>query len=1044
MIVRNKFNVLIIFFFLLLKIQAFAQSEPNIDVWYGLDQKFGQLGNTQNYINILGNVSDPDTVDLIGYTLNGGGFIEISLGPDDRRLQNINDFNVDIEKGALNAGNNSVHIYSKDKLGNDTTVIVNVTYTPNVVWETEYGINWDTVTNIQDVAQVVDGKWEITPDGLHIIEPGYDRLVSLGDVSWKNYEATFPITIHQLDTTPNKLSGFTINVGALVRWTGHTDVPIAGWQPKSGFEPLGNILWFQWDARDTSKVTINSYYGEEKPFKPKFNTKYVFKIRVATLPGTGHVYYVKFWESGETEPDLWILKTEIDQGELGNGSLLLLAHHTEATFGNVSIKSVNPSNYPSANFNYTVDNADNLKILFDASTSTDPNSDINKYVWEFGDGIIGYGQNTEHIFETGIYTTKLTIIDSEGNTSTFSKEFSLNKFNESLIVSDDFNAAKLDSSLWNFINPKNDGSYDIVGYGTNNVTLNLNVPAGESHDVWIVNNAVRVMQASNDSDFQLDVKFYSQVKEQFQEQGLIVQQDANNYIRYDYFSNGVEMHFFIAKFTDGVGDVIVNEIVDSNNYDSLYLRISRYGDSWNMEYAKENQPWESAATFNFKIIVDSVGVFAGNSDAINPNPGPAPAFTAIVDYFFNTYSPIENEDEFLGLPVASFKSEIDINDPLKISFDASESFDFKGSIVKYDWDFGDGKTGTGIMISHNYSQQDIYNVSLTVTDNDGKTDQISKQIKTSSSFESDDFNSQTLNMDNWTFINPKGDGSFLMEGFDTGQATISLSIPGGIEHNVWDNGNESVRIMQNVSNEDFELEIKFESPVTKQYQSQGIIVEQDVNNFIRFDLFSDGAMLHNFSATFDNNSPTQVVDVIISSEIKSPLFLKVKRTNDTWSMYYSLDGIEWINSKTFDYNLNVSAIGLFALNAGGNPPAFTSVVDYIFNTDTPIDPEDGYEIITSIGDVIDELIVGVDIYPNPVENQLHFKVATKKPSQVYLYVYDARGKILYAIENETKLSGVHSYNWDMSSLPAGIYILKGHAIIAGKTELISAEKFLKQ
>ncbi len=1043
MIVRNKFNVLFIYFFLLLNIQAFAQSEPNIDIWYGLDQKFGQLGNTQNYINILGNVSDPDTVVLIGYTLNNGSFIEINLGPDDRRLQNKNDFNVDIEKGFLNSGNNNVHIYSKDKLGNDTTVTVKVTYTPNVVWETEYGINWDTITNIQDVAQVVDGKWEITSEGLHIIEPGYDRLVSLGDVSWQNYEATFPITIHKLDTTPNKLSGFTINVGALVRWTGHTDVPIAGWQPKSGFEPLGNILWFQWDAKDTSKVTINSYYGEEKPYTPKFNTKYIFKVRVATLPGTGHVYYVKFWESDEVEPDLWILKTEIDEGELGNGSLLLLAHHTEATFGNVSIKSVNPSNYPTANFNYTADNADNLKISFDASTSTDPNSDIDKYVWEFGDGNIGYGQNIEHIFETGIYTTKLTTIDTEGNTSTFSKDLSLNRFNESMIVSDDFNAAKLDSSLWNFVNPKNDGSYDIVGYGTSNVTLNLNVAAGESHDVWIINNAVRVMQGSNDSDFQLDVKFYSQVNKQFQEQGLIVQQDANNYIRYDYFSDGVNMNYFIAKFTDGVGDVIATETIDSQNYDSLYLRISRQGDSWNMEYALENQPWESTATFNFKIAVDSVGVFAGNSEATAPS-GPAPAYTAIVDYFFNTYSPIENEDEFLGLPVASFKSEIDVNDPLIINFDASESFDFMGSIVKYDWDFGDGTTGNGKLVSHKYGQQVVFTVKLIVTDNDGKTDQMSKDVRTSSSFVSDDFNLESLNMDNWTFINPKGDGSFLMDGFDTGQATISLSVPDGVEHNVWDNGNESVRIMQNVSNEDFEIEVKFESPVTKKFQSQGIIVEQDLTNFIRFDLFSDGAMLHNFSATFIDNNPTTVVDDIVSSQVESPLYLKINRMSDTWTMYYSLDGSDWINTKTFDYNLNVSKIGLFVLNAGSTPPAFTSVIDYIFNTDSPISPEDGVEIVTSLEDEVDVSNVGIDIYPNPVENHLNFNINIKHPGQIYMHVYDARGNIVYFMENEYKTAGSHSIIWDMRTLPAGIYILKGHAIVAGKTELISVEKFLKQ
>jgi len=38
------------------------------------------------------------------------------------------------------------------------------------------------------------------------------------------------------------------------------------------------------------------------------------------------------------------------------------------------------------------------------------------------------------------------------------------------------------------------------------------------------------------------------------------------------------------------------------------------------------------------------------------------------------------------------------------------------------------------------------------------------------------------------------------------------------------------------NNTDFELELKFESSLTTQYQMQGLIVEQDSINFIRFDV----------------------------------------------------------------------------------------------------------------------------------------------------------------------------------------------------------------
>jgi PKD repeat protein len=57
-----------------------------------------------------------------------------------------------------------------------------------------------------------------------------------------------------------------------------------------------------------------------------------------------------------------------------------------------------------------------------------------------------------------------------------------------------------------------------------------------------------------------------------------------------------------------------------------------------------------------------------------------------------------------------------------ITFNATESHDPDGSIVTYSWDFGDGNTATGVTVSHAYSDNGFYSVTLTVTDNDGATD----------------------------------------------------------------------------------------------------------------------------------------------------------------------------------------------------------------------------------------------------------------------------------------------------------------------------------
>lgn len=54
-----------------------------------------------------------------------------------------------------------------------------------------------------------------------------------------------------------------------------------------------------------------------------------------------------------------------------------------------------------------------------------------------------------------------------------------------------------------------------------------------------------------------------------------------------------------------------------------------------------------------------------------------------------------------------------------ILFDGSASYDIDGEIVKYIWDFGDGRTGSGETISHSYEEPGSYLVVLTVTDNHG-------------------------------------------------------------------------------------------------------------------------------------------------------------------------------------------------------------------------------------------------------------------------------------------------------------------------------------
>ncbi|ASJ10001.1 hypothetical protein A3L12_01145 [Thermococcus sp. P6] len=63
-----------------------------------------------------------------------------------------------------------------------------------------------------------------------------------------------------------------------------------------------------------------------------------------------------------------------------------------------------------------------------------------------------------------------------------------------------------------------------------------------------------------------------------------------------------------------------------------------------------------------------------------------------------------------------------------VTFNASSSYDPDGSIVNWTWGFGDGITASGKTVQHTYTKPGTYTVTLTVTDDDGATSNISKRI----------------------------------------------------------------------------------------------------------------------------------------------------------------------------------------------------------------------------------------------------------------------------------------------------------------------------
>ncbi|MCK5571465.1 MAG: hypothetical protein KAJ12_01835, partial [Bacteroidetes bacterium] len=164
-------------------------------------------------------------------------------------------------------------------------------------------------------------------------------------------------------------------------------------------------------------------------------------------------------------------------------------------------------------------------------------------------------------------------------------------------------------------------------------------------------------------------------------------------------------------------------------------------------------------------------------------------------------------------------------------------------------------------------------------------------------FVSDDFNSHNLKRPLWAYTDPNNDATVMMQGVNTGDADFFMTVPAGSSHDLWTGGYLVPRIMQAAVNEDFNLEVKFKSSLSgviyDTYQAQGVIVEADASNLLRFDFTTgDDDSTKVFAAVFTGGfgSPDVKINKNVSAYGVSPLYLRVHRSGDNWTMLYSFDG----------------------------------------------------------------------------------------------------------------------------------------------------------
>ena len=106
----------------------------------------------------------------------------------------------------------------------------------------------------------------------------------------------------------------------------------------------------------------------------------------------------------------------------------------------------------------------------------------------------------------------------------------------------------------------------------------------------------------------------------------------------------------------------------------------------------------------------------------------------------------------------------------EVSFDASASNDPDGTISRFEWDFGDGGRGSGSNVKHSYRGLGVYEVTLTVTDNEGASNATSKSLTVVMSY--------YLNVSSNVEVTVEGSGEYKEGDELTLSASPSVSMPG--------------------------------------------------------------------------------------------------------------------------------------------------------------------------------------------------------------------------------------------------------------------------
>jgi cytochrome c len=258
-------------------------------------------------------------------------------------------------------------------------------------------------------------------------------------------------------------------------------------------------------------------------------------------------------------------------------------------------------------------------------TATDAEGDALTYAWDFGDGGTANTLNATHTYNApGTFTATLTVTDSKGAKGYATASVKVSAPNTSCFGarSDDFLGTTLDKTRWSTVVRENQ-LYSVQGgslvlptsvgdlYGGTNTAENL-VLQPMPNGAWQATTKVTIAAAAN-----------------YQQAGLLVYGDDQNYAKLDMLWNGSRRVEFIRETAGTPRNEGADSAAAPAGSDTIYLRVTSDGTNLTAAMSADGQTFTPVgrAAALAGITNPKVGLFALQGG------GTAPVIDATFDWF---------------------------------------------------------------------------------------------------------------------------------------------------------------------------------------------------------------------------------------------------------------------------------------------------------------------------------------------------------------------------------------------------------------------------